>query len=76
MEPLGDTGNAERHRPFSALDLLRGTIECRVRDHRLPLGFEQPERGRTIWPMPARVAIIACEGGADYRATETFGLVT
>lgn len=62
------------HRPLSALDLLLGTRF----DHLGPSGISpvEPDRlGHELWPMPPRVAIIACEGGADYRSAETFGLV-
>ncbi|MEH6807071.1 MAG: CHAT domain-containing protein [Rhodococcus erythropolis] len=55
----------EDHRPFTALDLLLGTS---TRD-------DKGVPGHVLWPMPNRVAIIACEGGADYRSVETFGLV-
>lgn len=62
------------HRPFSALDLLFGTAAPELG----PEDAEAVELGRTgceLWPMPPRVALIACEGGVDYRSTETFGLV-
>ncbi|MFT4127076.1 MAG: CHAT domain-containing protein [Gordonia sp. (in: high G+C Gram-positive bacteria)] len=62
------------HRPLSALDLLVGTVAPE-----LGPGDTEPERpgipGHELWPMPPRVAIIACEGGADYRSSEAFGLV-
>ncbi|MFZ2239406.1 MAG: CHAT domain-containing protein [Gordonia amarae] len=63
-----DTVN-QAHRPLSALDLMLGTA--------FDEAGEAPESGpgHTIWPMPSRVAIIACEGGVDYRSSETFGLV-
>ncbi|HMS75896.1 CHAT domain-containing protein [Gordonia sp. (in: high G+C Gram-positive bacteria)] len=63
-----DTVN-QAHRPLSALDLMLGTAFDEV--------GEAPESGpgHVIWPMPPRVAIIACEGGVDYRSSETFGLV-
>lgn len=62
------------HRPLSALDLLLGTSA----PHLGPTDTEPPAAeglGHDIWPMPKRVAIIACEGGVDYRSAETFGLV-
>lgn len=68
-------GTTSSHRPLSALDLLVGTAA----PHLGPPGILPPEPGLTgpeLWPMPPRVAIIACEGGADYRSAETFGLVT
>ncbi|MGB3604807.1 MAG: hypothetical protein WBA38_14810 [Gordonia sp. (in: high G+C Gram-positive bacteria)] len=62
------------HLPFSALDLLLGTASPELGPaDRSPV---EPNRtGRSLWPMPPRVALIACEGGADYRSSETFGLV-
>ncbi|WP_235868031.1 CHAT domain-containing protein [Rhodococcus qingshengii] len=74
MEPLrriGENGepapaHADDHRPLGALDLLLGTLGSRQ---------AKGKAGHEIWPMPSRVAIIACEGGADYRSVETFGLV-
>ena len=62
------------HRPLTALDLLLGTANPEVgpedadpvRDRR---------SGHQWWPMPPRVAVIACEGGVDYRSSETFGLL-
>lgn len=65
----------DAHRPFSALDLLLGTSSSELG----PDGAHRPDHRQTgaeIWPMPPRVALIACEGGADYRSSETFGLVT
>ena len=58
-----DTVN-QAHRPLSALDLMLGTAFDEV--------GEAPESGpgHVIWPMPPRVAIIACEGGVDYRSSE------
>ncbi|MRH91688.1 CHAT domain-containing protein [Nocardia sp. SYP-A9097] len=64
----------EDHRPFAALDLLLGTTSA-DRDVWPRYGFDGPRLGCELWPMPHRVALIACEGGADYRAAETFGLV-
>lgn len=55
------------HRPFTALDLLYGTVLT------TPHGEGRP--GHLIWPMPPRVAIIACESGGDHRHLEPFGLV-
>lgn len=62
------------HVPLSALDLLLGTAAPE-------LGPAEGEpfipgcAGYQLWPMPTRVALIACESGVDYRSTETFGLV-
>lgn len=62
------------HLPLSALDLLLGTAAVELGpEDRAPLEPDQP--GHRLWPMPARVAVIACEGGVDYRSSETFGLV-
>lgn len=65
------------HRPFSALDLLLGTIDVSPQHRDKDLTYPHPEavEGHHIWPMPPRVALIACESGADHRAMETFGLV-
>ncbi len=60
VEAVGD------HRPFAALDLLLGTLY---------LDPAQPRPGHEVWPMPPRVALIACHSGADQSAVETFGLV-
>ncbi|MBC7300668.1 MAG: CHAT domain-containing protein [Nocardia sp.] len=54
------------HRPLSAKDLLLGT-------HSLD---PSPVPGRDLWPMPSRVALIACESGGDLRFTEALGLTT
>lgn len=64
----------DRHRPLCALDLLAGVLDAPA-DYRAAYG---PNRtaGHQIWPMPPRVAMVSCEGAADYRATETFGLVS
>ncbi|NMN99144.1 CHAT domain-containing protein [Antrihabitans stalactiti] len=54
------------HRPFSAKDLILGT-------HTLT---DEPAAGPDLWPMPSRVALIACESGGDLRFGDAFGLVT
>lgn len=54
------------HRPLSAKDLLLGTYTI----------DPSPVPGRTLWPMPSRVALIACESGGDLRFTEALGLTT
>ncbi|MFI1238783.1 CHAT domain-containing protein [Nocardia salmonicida] len=54
------------HRPLSAKDLLLGTHS--LDSHPIP--------GRDLWPMPSRVALIACESGGDLRFTEALGLTT
>ncbi|WP_036503886.1 CHAT domain-containing protein [Nocardia aobensis] len=53
------------HRPLSAKDLLLGT-------HTLET---EPVAGPQLWPIPSRVALIACESGGDLRFTEALGLV-
>lgn len=53
------------HRPLSAKDLLLGT-------HTLDA---EPVAGRELWPVPSRVALIACESGGDLRFTEALGLI-
>lgn len=77
MEPIHGSGidDPNAHRPFASIDLLSGTRECRTDEQLQAFGFTERQAGHTIWPMPPRVAMIACEGGADYRANETFGLV-
>ncbi len=62
------------HRPLTALDLLLGTTLADSSQW-ARFGSDRAEDGPDLWPMPARVAIVACEGGADYRSMETFGLV-
>lgn len=57
------------HLPLCALDLVLGTTGTPHRDG-------DGIRGADLWPMPPRVAIIACEGAVDYRSSEPFGLVT
>ncbi|MGB4135201.1 MAG: hypothetical protein WA971_01470, partial [Microbacterium sp.] len=71
-------------RPFSALDLLEGTMFAEQRLHDAPLSFPDPViwpsgrrealPGHEIWPMPPRVALIACDSGADLGRSEPFGL--
>lgn len=69
-------GGRAAHRPLNALDLLLGTLLAPSSELGTPRS-PAPDRvaGHEIWPMPTRVAVIACEGGADYRSAETFGLV-
>ncbi|MEV6277187.1 CHAT domain-containing protein [Nocardia sp. NPDC051832] len=52
------------HRPLSAKDFLLGT-------HTLD---PEPAAGSDLWPIPSRVALIACESGGDLRFTEALGL--
>ena len=62
------------HRPLCALDLLAGVADA-PDWYRAKFGSNDTA-GHNIWPMPPRVAMISCEGAADYRATETFGLIS
>lgn len=54
------------HRPLTAKDLLLGTYTL----------ADSPVAGRDRYPMPSRVALIACESGGDQRFTESLGLTT
>lgn len=63
------------HRPFTALDLLIGTEDIYQREDDVLYPHPANVPGHEIWPMPPRVALIACESGADHRALETFGLI-
>nr|WP_012477022.1 CHAT domain-containing protein [Rhodococcus sp. NS1]ABI79422.1 hypothetical protein PNSL1.094 [Rhodococcus sp. NS1] len=68
------------HMPLSALDLLLGTTDVRLDTETTARVWDLYETGKAtygheLWPMPPRVAMIACEGGADFRSSETFGLV-
>lgn len=54
------------HRPLSARDLLLGTYTIDA----------NPVAGQELWPMPSRVALIACESGGDGRFSEALGLVS
>lgn len=67
-------GHRDAPQPLSALDLLLGTFGAPASVHER-YGSSEPVAGREIWPIPPRVALIACEGGVDFRSTETFGLV-
>ncbi|RJO76859.1 CHAT domain-containing protein [Nocardia panacis] len=64
-DTLGFAAPTRTHRPFSAKDLLLGTYTLAA----------EPSAGPDIWPIPGRVALIACESGGDLRCTETLGLV-
>lgn len=63
------------HLPLCALDFLLGTQQCTDPNVWRIYGSDKPQSGHDIWPIPPRVALIACEGGADFRSVETFGLV-
>lgn len=64
-ETVGFAEPQRTHRPLSAKDLLLGT-------HTLD---PRPAAGADLWPIPGRVALIACESGGDSRFTEALGLV-
>ncbi|WP_206510393.1 CHAT domain-containing protein [Rhodococcus sp. BGS-1C] len=63
------------HLPLCALDFLLGTQQCTDPHVWRAYGSDKPQSGHEIWPIPSRVALIACEGGVDFRSAETFGLV-
>ena len=63
------------HRPLCSLDLLLGTQDAELDEGERISSSYRDRSGDDLWPMPRRVAMIACEGGADYRSAETFGLV-
>ncbi|MGX1771600.1 CHAT domain-containing protein [Nocardia brasiliensis] len=63
-DTLGFAAPDRTHRPLSAKDFLLGT-------HTLTA---EPENGQDLWPIPSRVALIACESGGDMRFTEALGL--
>ncbi|MFC9551580.1 CHAT domain-containing protein [Rhodococcus sp. NPDC056960] len=65
-ESIGFAEPTRAHRPLSAKDLLLGT-------HTLTA---EPVRGSQLWPIPSRVALIACESGGDLRFSEALGLVS
>ncbi|WP_052280947.1 CHAT domain-containing protein [Nocardia vulneris] len=69
----GDARGA--HLPLCALDFLLGTTRSDDPEVWARYGATRPQFGHEIWPMPSRVAIIACEGGVDFRSAETFGLI-
>jgi len=67
------------NRLFSALDALEGTLFAaqRVTDEDgvvWPTGRREVLGGAQIWPMPPRVALIACASGGDLGHLEPFGL--
>ncbi|WP_227997634.1 CHAT domain-containing protein [Nocardia australiensis] len=64
-DTVGFATSTRAHRPLSAKDLLLGTYTL----------TPEPEGGQQLWPMPSRVALIACESGGDMRFSEALGLV-
>lgn len=63
-DAVGLAEPSRTHRPLSAKDLLLGT-------HTI---HPDPVAGPQLWPMPSRVALIACESGGDLRFSEALGL--
>ncbi|WP_329064080.1 CHAT domain-containing protein [Streptomyces sp. NBC_01429] len=59
------------HRPLSAKDLLLGTYGLDAAH-----GEVRARSGAECWPIPSRVALIACESGGDLRFVEALGLAT
>ncbi|HWM33318.1 MAG TPA: CHAT domain-containing protein [Pseudolysinimonas sp.] len=80
------TRGVKSNRPLSALDLFEGTANSSLRLPEVvrsfgksgriewPGGDDTPTAGAEIWPMPTRVALIACNSGSDLRNPEPFGL--
>ncbi|MFJ2175501.1 CHAT domain-containing protein [Streptomyces sp. NPDC087851] len=68
-DAVGFAPPVRAHRPLSAKDLLLGT-------HGLPDADPADTTGRARWPIPSRVALIACESGGDLRFGEALGLAT
>ncbi|MFJ2215949.1 CHAT domain-containing protein [Streptomyces sp. NPDC101062] len=68
-DAVGFAPPVRAHRPLSAKDLLLGT-------HGLPDADLADTTGRARWPIPSRVALIACESGGDLRFGEALGLAT
>ncbi|MFJ2557843.1 MULTISPECIES: CHAT domain-containing protein [unclassified Streptomyces] len=68
-DAVGFAPPVRAHRPLSAKDLLLGT-------HGLPDADPADTTGRARWPVPSRVALIACESGGDLRFGEALGLAT
>lgn len=70
-DPANDNQpNAVRLNPADPYHLL---LPLTAADLIIGLGPEQP--GAEIWPMPPRVAIIACDSAGDTRQFEVLGLV-
>ncbi|MVU81484.1 CHAT domain-containing protein [Nocardia sp. ET3-3] len=64
------------HRPLSARDLLLGTHALAANHNGSGAGGRpEPRTGPDIWPIPSRVALVACESGGDLRFAEPLGLV-
>ncbi|WP_457099659.1 hypothetical protein [Microbacterium sp. P5_E9] len=74
---------AARTRSLTAQDLLVGTSTApldtepdTVPDAAVVDGRVRRLLGAHLWPMPPRVALIACQSGTDLGHVEPFGLVT
>ncbi len=63
------------HRALTTLDLLVGTQSAPWLRTDERLAAESGLPGYQVWPMPPRVALIACNSGADHTATEPLGLI-
>lgn len=69
-----------RHGPLTALELFAGVIGDGRSDAiaavtATPETEAEPFIGARPWPMPNRVAIIACASGSDFQSLEPLGLV-
>jgi hypothetical protein len=87
-EMFGVTATEDQfNRPLSALDLMQGTLNSHRRQlqlaeteglHRSDLQWPAErgirQSGADIWPMPSRVALVACNSGGDMRSSEPIGL--
>ena len=68
-DELGEYGVGRPNRfrlPLAAADLLRGTLN----------DDSDQLAGDALWPMPHRVAVVACASGADMTDHEPFGFTT
>lgn len=61
------------HRPFTALDMFLGPTDVGDSDDAAFAYAGRP--GTDVWPMPNRVALIACQSGSEHAASEPFGLI-
>ncbi|MFF2066287.1 CHAT domain-containing protein [Streptomyces sp. NPDC058200] len=76
-DTIGFAAPVRAHRPLSAKDLLLGSYGLDAdTDRNVADPDAVPEPGRTRWPIPSRVALIACESGGDLRFGEALGLAT
>ncbi len=63
------------HRALTTLDLLLGTQQAPWMKKTERLAADPGLPGHAVWPMPPKVALIACNSGADHTATEPLGLI-